>query len=115
MANLEFATAIPQQTITPGSAFTLDIHAHEIGGNNFNWTGYTPKAILLARGTTITVSGTVVSAGGGTATFTWTAEQTATLSTARWGGILCYADPTAGTQNLVIGGVSFRTAETVIP
>ena len=109
MPNLRFATDILPQMVTPGSSFVLDIHAHDASANNFNWSGYTPKAVLMCRGVTINCTGTVVSQGGGTAAFTWTAAQTATLDNARNGHILCYADPTANAENLYIGVVDIAT------
>jgi hypothetical protein len=115
MPNLQLATYIGQQNITPGSAFVLDIHVHESGANNFNWTGYTPKARLHVGSVAISVSGTVVSAGGGTATFTWTAAQTATLAYSAWGAITLFADPTANAENLYIADIDVQTNSEVIP
>ena len=115
MANLQLATYIGMQAITPGSAFVLDFHGHEVGGVKFNWTGYTPKARLTVGTVSVNVTGTVVSAGGGTATCSWTAAQTATLSRSAWGTIVLYADPTAGSENLHIADVDVQTNSEVIP
>lgn len=120
MPNLELATYIDMQRITPGSAFTLSFHAHEQGGNNFHWTNatggpYTPKAKLTVGTVTIAVTGTVVSAAGGTATAAWTAAQTTTLAANAWGEITLYADPNTGSENLAIGVVQVQTAAEVIP
>lgn len=115
MPNLQLATYIGMQVIAPGSAFTLDFHAHEQGGTNFNWTGYTPKARLTVGSVTVSVTGTVVSAGGGTATCSWTAAQTATLSSNAWGTITLFADPTATTENLFIADIDVQTNSEVIP
>ena len=115
MPNLELATYIGTQTFAPGSAFTLDFHVHEVGASNFNWTGYTPKARLTVGTVSVTVTGTVVSAGGGTATCSWTAAQTATPSRSAWGTITLYADPTATTENLHIADINVQTDSEVIP
>lgn len=115
MSNLQLATYIGTQTFAPGSAFTLDFHVHEVGASNFNWTGYTPKARLTVGTVSVTVTGTVVSAGGGTATCSWTAAQTATLSRSAWGTITLYADPTATTENLHIADINVQTDSEVIP
>lgn len=115
MSNLQLATYIGSQTITPGSVFVLDIHAHVDDGNNFNWSGYTPTAKLKVGSVTISVTGTVVSQGGGTATFSWNATQTATLPASSWGTIVLYADPVIGSQNLRIAEVDVRTNSEVIP
>ena len=115
MANLQLASYIDLHRVTLGSAFTLDFHAHVEGGNNFNWSGYTPKATMKVGTVSIAVTGTVVSQGGGTATVSWTAAQTATLPVNSWGEITIYADPTATAENLAIGVVQVQTAAEVIP
>lgn len=115
MPNLKLATYVDLQRVTLGSAYTLSIHAHVEGGNNFNWTGYTPKATLKVGTISVSVTGTVISAGGGTATASWTAAQTVTLPVNSWGEITIYADPTATAENLVIGIVQVQTAAEVIP
>jgi hypothetical protein len=113
MANLKLATYIGKQTFSPGSAFTLDFHVHEDDGNNFNWTGYTPKARLTVGAVSVTVTGTVVSAGGGTATCSWTAAQTATLARSAWGTITLYAEKS--NANLHISNIDVQTNSEVIP
>lgn len=109
------ATYIPMQTVTPGSAFSVSIHAHDDSGQNFNWTGYTPKAKLTVGSTTVNVNGTVISAAGGTASFAWTAAQTATLGNNAWGTIMLYADPTANAENVFIADIDVQTNAEVIP
>lgn len=115
MPNLEFASPELPQVITCGSTFELPFHVHESGGSNFNWTGYTPKAKLTVGTVAVTVTGTVVSAGGGTATASWTSAQTATLPSASWGSIEVWADADASTTNLAIGMVMVRTSAEVVP
>jgi hypothetical protein len=112
---LDFAT-LPSAPIVlrPGSQLDLSIHVHQ-DGSNFNWTGYTPKASLRVAETVLTtVSGTVISAGGGTASFAWASTVTATLPERSFGEIQLWADATATTENLQIGNVTFQTGE-VIP
>jgi len=76
MANLTLATAILPQRIVIGSQFELDFHVHE-SGQNFNWSGYTPKAtITIGPSVTTTITGTVVNQGGGTAKITLSRAQT---------------------------------------
>jgi len=115
MPNLQLSTYIGTQTFAPGSAFTLDFHVREVGGGNFNWTGYTPKARLTVGSVSVNVTGTVVSAVGGTATCSWTAAQTATLARSAWGTITLYADPTATSENLHISDINVQTESEVIP
>jgi hypothetical protein len=115
MPNLKLASYIGTQTFAPGSAFTLGFHVHEDDGNNFNWTGYTPKARLTVGSVSVNVTGTVVSAVGGTATCSWTAAQTATLARSAWGTITLYADPTATSENLHIADINVQTNSEVIP
>jgi hypothetical protein len=115
MANLQLHTYIGMQVITPGSAFTLNFHVHQSDGNNFNWTGYTPKARLTVGSVSISVTGTVVTAGAGTATCSWTATQTATLGSNAWGTITLFADPTATTENLFIADIDVQINAEVIP
>lgn len=113
MSNLQLATYIGMQVITPGSAFTLEFHVHEIDGTNFHWSGYTPKARLTVGSVAVSVTGTV--AGGGIATCSWTAAQTATLGSNAWGTITLFADPTATTENLFIADIDVQTNAEVIP
>lgn len=116
---LDFAT-IPNAPIVlrPGSQFDLSIHVHQDGAN-FNWTSasggpYTPKASLRVGGTTLaTLTGTVVSAGGGTASFTWSSALTATLPSCRFGELQIWADANTTTENLQIGNVTFQTGEAI--
>lgn len=115
MPNLEFATPELDQVLTCGSTFTVPFHVHEVGGSNFNWTGYTPKAKLTVGTVSITVSGTVISQAGGTASVEWTSAQTATLADNAWGTVQIWADADASTTNLAIGMVMVRTSAEVIP
>lgn len=117
---LDFAT-IPSAPVVlrPGSQFDLSVHVHQDGAN-FHWTNatggpYTPKASLRVGGTTLaTLTGTVVNAGGGTASFSWTSALTATLPARAFGEVQLWADQDSGTENLQIGNVTFQTGE-VIP
>lgn len=111
---LDFAT-IPSAPVVvrPGSQFDLSIHVHQ-NGTNFNWSGFTPKASLRVGTTTLaTLTGTVVSAGGGTASFLWSSALTATLPSCRFGELQIWADATATTENLQIGNVTFQTGEAI--
>lgn len=113
--NLTLATAIPSIVVVPGEVLEIDFHVHEVGGSNFNWTNYAPKAKLTVASTTITATGSVVSAAGGTATVSYTAVQTATIAGPSWGEIVLYADPTAGSENLHIATIALRVTSEVIP
>jgi hypothetical protein len=113
--NLKLATPILPQTIVPGEVFVIDFHVHEVGGSNFNWTGYTPKCKVTVGSVTLNVTGTVVSAGGGTATVSLAASDTDDLPTNSWGEAILYADPTASTANLHIATIFLRTTKEVIP
>lgn len=115
MPNLTFANPELDQVLTCGSTFTIAFHAHEEGGTNFNWTGYTPKAKLTVGTVSITVTGTVISAGGGTASVEWTSAQTATLADNAWGSVQIWADADASTTNLAIGTINVRTTYGAIP
>lgn len=115
MPNLELATLLPTQYIVRGENHVVAFHAHEDGGNNFNWTGYSPVGQLRVGTVTVTGTGAVVSAGGGTATITFTAAQTATLPQNQWGTLVLYADPATGSENLHIANVFVRTSFEAIP
>ncbi len=115
MANLKLASPILLQVVTCGSTFDLSWHAHNDNGTNFNWTGYTPKARLTVGSVAITVTGTVVNAGGGTASASWTSAQTATLTAPAWGSIELWADADASTTNIAIATIAVRTSAEVIP
>lgn len=113
--SLRLATPIPQQVIVPGSTFSLSIHAHDTDGNNFNWTGYTPKGTIVVGSVSLTVSGSVINAAGGTASLSWTAVSTLTLPNNQWGIIELYADPTANAENRHIATINCRTTFEEIP
>lgn len=115
MPNLEFANPELDQVLTCGSTFAIAFHAHEVGGSNFNWTGYTPKAKLTVGTVSITVTGTVISQAGGTASVEWTSAQTATLPDNAWGSVQVWADADASTTNLAIGTINVRTTYGAIP
>lgn len=115
MPNLLFANPELDQVLTCGSTFTVRFHVHEENGNNFNWTGYTPKAKLTVGTVSLTISGTVISAGGGTATVEWTSAQTATLPDNAWGTVHVWADDDSSTTNLAIGTINIRTTYGSIP
>lgn len=113
--SLRLATPIPSQLIVPGSTFSLSIHVHDTDGNNFNWTGYNPKGSITVGTVSVSVTGTVVSAGGGTATVSWTAAQTLTFPNNQWGIIVLYADPTANAENRHVATIFCRTTTEEIP
>lgn len=113
--NLKLGTPIDSQTVVPGERFGIDLHAHTVEANNFNWTGYTPKGKIVVGTVSLEATGTVISAGGGTAEIIWTAAQTATLPTASWGSIIVYADPNTGSDNLHIATIFLRTTAEAIP
>lgn len=115
MPNLELAALLPTQYIVQGENHVVSFHVHEDGGNNFNWTGYSPVGQLRVGTVTVTGTGAVVSAGGGTATITFTAAQTATLPQNQWGTLVLYADPATGSENLHIANVFVRTSFEAIP
>ena len=115
MANLTLVTPIPPQTVVPGEVFAVSMHVHDDGAN-FHWTtaGFTPKGYITVGTVTITGSGSVVNAGGGTATVSWTAAQTLTVDANSWGTIVLYADPTSGSENRHIATIFARiTAESI--
>jgi hypothetical protein len=116
---LDFATTPSAPVVLrPGSQFDLSVHVHQDGAN-FHWTSatggpYTPKASIRVGGTVLaTATGTVVSAGGGTASFTWTSTTTATLPARAFGEVQLWADQNSGSENLQIGNVTFQTGEAI--
>jgi len=118
--NLTLATPITGIVMVPGEVVEIDFHVHEVGGSNFHWTSaaggpYTPKAKLKLPDKTVTVTGTVVSAAGGTATVTFTAAQTETVSGPSWADLVLYADPNTGSENLHIATIPVRVTAEVIP
>lgn len=116
MPNLTTAALIPDQVITPGENHEVAFHVHDAdSGQNFNWSGYTPVAKITVGSVTVTGTCAVVSQGGGTATATFTAAQTATLPYPAWGALVIYADPTANSENLGIAVVNVRTDYKAIP
>ena len=113
MANLTLVTPIPPQVICKGEVFAISMHVHD-DGSNFNWTGFSPVGKITVGTITITGSGSVVNAGGGTATVSWTAAQTLTVDANSWGTIVLYADPTSGSENRHIATIFARiTAESI--
>lgn len=113
--SLNLATPLPPQVIVPGSTFSLSIHVHDTDGNNFNWTGYTPKGVITVGTSVASVTGTVVNAAGGTATVAWTASATAALPNNQWGMIVLHADPTANSENRHIETIFCRTTVEEVP
>ena len=113
MANLTLVTPIPPQVICKGAVFAVSMHVHD-DGSNFNWTNFTPVGKITVGTVTITGTGAVVNAGGGTATVSWTSVQTLTLDANAWGTIVLYADPTSGSENRHIATIFARiTAESI--
>jgi hypothetical protein len=115
MANLTLVTPIPPQVICKGEVFAVSMHVHDDGAN-FNWTtaGFTPVGKITVGTITITGSGSVINAAGGTATVAWTAAQTLTVDANSWGTIVIYADPTSGSENRHIATIFARiTAESI--
>jgi hypothetical protein len=113
MANLTLVTPIPPQVICKGEVFAISMHVHD-DGSNFNWTNFAPVGKITVGTITITGSGSVVNAGGGTATVSWTAAQTLTVDANAWGTIVLYADPTSGSENRHIASIFARiTAESI--
>ena len=115
MPNLQLATPILTQVIVRGENHVVSIHAHEVGGTNFNWSGYTPKAKISVGSTNLTCTGSVISQGGGTASFTFTAAQTGGISKASWGELVIWADPTADSEDLHIATVPVQFTAEAIP
>ena len=114
MANLTLVTPIPPQVICKGEVFAVSMHVHD-DGSNFNWTGFTPVGKITVGTVTVQGTGTVVSAGGGTATVSWTAAQTLTVDANAWGTIVLYADPTSGSENRHIATIFARITAEAIP
>ena len=114
MANLTLVTPIPPQVICKGEVFAISMHVHDDGAN-FNWTGFTPVGKITVGTITITGAGSVISAGGGTATVAWTAAQTLTVDANAWGTIVLYADPTSGSENRHIATIFARITAEAIP
>lgn len=113
MANLTLVTPIPPQTVVPGEVFAVSMHVHD-DGSNFNWSGFTPKGYITVGTVKLDGTGSVVNAGGGTATVSWTSVQTLTLDANSWGTIVLYADPTSGSENRHIATIFARiTAESI--
>lgn len=114
MANLTLVTPIPPQTVVPGEVFAVSMHVHD-DGSNFSWTGFSAIGKITVGTTSITGTGTIGPAGGGTATIAWTAALTSTLPANSWGMMVIYADPTIGSENRHIGSIFVRTTAEVIP
>jgi hypothetical protein len=114
MANLTLVTPIPPQVICRGEVFAVSMHVHD-DGSNFNWTGFTPVGKITVGTVTITGTGSVVNAGGGTATVAWTAAQTLTVDANAWGTIVLYADPTSNSENRHIATIFARITAEAIP
>ena len=118
MANLTLVTPIPPQVICKGEVFAVSMHVHDDGAN-FHWTnaGFTPKGYITVGTVKLEGSGSVVNAGGGTATVAWTAAAvtgTTALPANSWGTIVLYADPTSGSENRHIATIFARiTAESI--
>jgi hypothetical protein len=115
MSNLQLGTLLPTQVIVLGENHIVSYHVHQVGGNNFNWSGYTPVAKLVVGSVSVTGTSAVVTPGAGTATATFTAAQTATLPANSWGTLILYADPSANAENLHIANVYVRTSFEAIP
>jgi Flp pilus assembly secretin CpaC len=113
--NLQLASGIDPQVMVPGEVYELSMHVHNGAGHNFSWTNFTPKMRVDVGTLSTTFTGTVVSAGGGTAGFSLTAVQTATFASNAWGRIVLYADPNTGSENLHIATIDLRTTNEVIP
>ena len=116
MANLTLVTPIPPQVICKGEVFSISMHVHDDGAN-FHWTnaGFLPVGKITVGTVTITGAGSVVNAGGGTATVAWTAAQTLTVDANSWGTIVLYADPTSGSENRHIATIFARITAEAIP
>ena len=115
MANLTLVTPIPPQVICKGEVFAVSMHVHD-DGSNLHWTtsGLTPKGYITVGTVKLEGTGSVVNAGGGTATVSWTAAQTLTVDANSWGTIVLYADPTSGSENRHIATIFARiTAESI--
>jgi len=115
MPNLQLATLLPTQVIVRVENHEVSYHVHQQNGANFNWSGYTPVAKLVVGTVSVTGTSAVVSQGGGTATATFTAAQTATLPANSWGTLILYADPSANAENLHIANLYVRTSFEAIP
>jgi hypothetical protein len=116
MANLTLVTPIPPQVICKGEVFAISMHVHDDGAN-FHWTnaGFTPKGYITVGTVKLEGTGSVVNAGGGTATVSWTAAQTLTVDANAWGTIVIYADPTSGSENRHIATIFARITAEAIP
>ena len=112
--NLQLATGIDPQVMVPGEVFELTMHVHNGAGQNFSWTGFTPKMRVDVASVSTTYSGTVVSAGGGTAGFSLAAVQTLSFDANAWGRIVLYADPNTGSENLHIATIDLCTTNEVL-
>jgi len=116
MANLTLVTPIPPQVICKGEVFAVSMHVHDDGAN-LHWTtaGFTPKGYITVGTVKLEGTGSVVNAGGGTATVSWTAAQTLTVDANSWGTIVLYADPTVGSENRHIATIFARITAEAIP
>jgi hypothetical protein len=115
--NLGLATQLPTQVIVRGENHLVAFHVHDAdSGQNFNWTGYTPRAVISVGTTSLSAATfTVISAGGGTAEVTWTASQTGSITKASYGTLVLYADPTANSENLHIATIPVLFTAEAIP
>lgn len=116
MPNLKLAALLPTQFIVRGEEHLVSYHVHNADtGQNFNWSGYSPVARLTVGSVTVTGTSAVVSQGGGTASATFSAAQTATLPQNQWGTLVLYADPATGSENLHVANVFVRTSFEALP
>jgi hypothetical protein len=117
MPNLDLATPLPEQVIVRGENHEVSFHVHNADtGQNFNWSGYTPRAVITVGSASISAASfSVISQAGGTAQVIFTASQTGAITKASWGSLILYADPTANSENLHIATVPVRFTAEAIP
>jgi hypothetical protein len=114
MGNLSLATPILPQRVVAGGLFELSFHVHE-DGQNFNWSGYTPKAHLEMPGLTMQYTGTVINQAGGTAKITLTraATQDYYYYAGSFAELLLFADGNSTKRPIAV--VQFQIAAGEIP
>lgn len=115
MSQVRIKEPIVGLMVVPGCAHTLTVDCVKPDGTAFDLTGYSIKAKVQIGLVEETITGTIVSAAGGTSTVTLANANTTDYPTATNGTITLYADPSAGSENLHISTVLFRTANEVVP
>ena len=115
MPNARIASDIVGLVIVPGCSRDLTVDVQNPNGTPFDLTGYSVKAKVELGTVDTTITGTISSAAGGNSTVVIPASTTTDWPAATNGVVTLYADPAAGSENVHIATVLFRTSAEVVP